>query len=156
MPSSCPAAPRKSRASGEPAASLANTIAKHRTGRRWAALTLRHVAGWGLKKIAQRVKPISYKVIKAWERKLSDTGDVLDNQRAAHGPAVDATELEKLKDTLTSGGTGQHKFQSLRRAYPKLKAAGDVSVSRETLRRALHSAHWSCQKVRKRLPLHKA
>ena len=54
---------------------------------------------------------------------------------------------------LTSGGTGLHGSQSLRRAYPQLKRDGVVDVCRETVRLALLNAEWSCQPVVASLPL---
>ena len=139
----------------DPASSLANTIASHPIGRRWACLALRHFALWSVPRIAKDVKGVTYATVCRWERKLDDSGDLLDAVREKAGPKVSASELKKTQDALTSGGTGQRKNQSLRRAYPKLQAAGDVTVSRETLRLALHSALWSCQRIRKRLPLGK-
>ena len=146
---------KKSTRAGAASPPVAHLINRHRVGRRWASLALRHIAGWKVDRINRHIKKLSNKSLLEWENLLEESGDVLFSKRATPGPSLDKDVVEVVQERLTSGGTGQAKYQSLRRAYPKLKSEGEVDVSRETVRRALHSHLWSCQQIRKRLPLGK-
>jgi hypothetical protein len=58
-----------------------------------------------------------------------------------------------VQHALTRGGTGRRGTQSVRRAVPRLQAAGNVPMSRSTVQRALADASWTWQEPEKTLPV---
>lgn len=147
---------REPAAEAQPAARapcIRTLIRKDPVGRRWAALALRHIAGWSDARILKSVGT-SRKGRARWEKTLAADEQLVERKpRTPTGTTVTDIELENLKTALTEGGTGQTGRQSLKRAVPKLLANNEVSHAREALRRALLAAAWSYQPVEKSLPL---
>ena len=115
--------------------------------RRYAAIALCTVAGWGAAKTAKLLQ-CSKSSVFGWVSTTSSGGSLSDkraiSKRKGKTTVADA-DFNALSKLLDRGGTGQLKIMSLRRAYVRHVAGQRAPKSRKTYRRALHAKGWRSQ-----------
>ena len=117
--------------------------------RRYAATTLRLVAGWPASRIINKLQ-CSASSLNEWCTKVT-AGVGLADRRAISKrkgkSTVERGDLTTLTRLLSSGGEGQLNILSLRRAYPRHTRGQPHPKARETYRKALHSRGWRVQSI---------
>ena len=116
-------------------------------------MVLHKVGGYSLANIRKRVPGVTAKRLAEWEGKLLSNGNLEDSPHPAFQHLIPGAALATVQHSLTHGGQGTKKAQSLRRAYPGLRASGAVVKSIETVRKALIRADWGAQPIKAVLPL---
>ena len=87
-----------------------------------------------------------------WEGRTAVGDDLTDRRAESHRKGksvVSEDDLASLKKLLQTGGQGQLKILSLKKAYPKLIQQGAEDHSMETYRKALAESAWKYQRFTK-------
>ena len=79
---------------------------------------------------------VSANRLSAWGLKFDEQGNLDADRKPKSGTTITPNELAAVQDELTSGGRGQRKTTSLRKAQLTLASRG-IKKGRETWRRAL-------------------
>ena len=122
--------------------------------RRYASLTLFHLAEWKTDKIRKLTGAVRSALL-GWAKKLVNglpLTDAREDSARKGTSVVKKTDVSALQKLLTSGGPGQLGILSLRKAYPKLIANGATPHSRETYRTAMRNAGWKHQRIARAPP----
>ena len=95
---------------------------------------------------------VSANRLSAWGLKFDEQGNLDADRKPKSGTTITPNELAAVQDELTSGGRGQRKTTSLRKAQLTLASRG-IKKGRETWRRALWQSGWRPKLSRRALPL---
>ena len=134
-----PPAPAKT-----PAERLRQYFKTHRIGRRYGALVLHLLLGWGAGKVAAVVPKVSAKRIRAWIGALDSTGK-LDDSKRSRKSVVSEADLEKVKQKLSEPSGKRRPYSSLKKSLPRAVREGAAAHHRTTYARALKRGGWIYQ-----------
>ena len=126
-------AARREEEGGE--ADIPSLICAHPEGRRWAALTLKHLAHMPQAEVRARVPGATSTAQGRWAGWLKARNTVASAPRAPGQPHLSEADVQLARETLSRGGAGQTKRLSLRKGLDKIISKGGRKASRETYRK---------------------
>ena len=131
---------------------IAEAIADHKTGRRWAALALCDVAGWPVEKIRRKIPQVCERSLKRWRSALTTRKDVTDAPpQKPRATTIKQADLDLIKKVIVEPtATGKRK-RSLVRALPIAISRGASPATYEAYRKRLHLDNdpWDAQEPRR-------
>lgn len=143
---------RRRRAADADGQDIAEAIADHKTGRRWAALALCDVAGWPVEKIRRKIPQVCERSLKRWRSALTTRKDVTDAPpQKPRATTIKQADLDLIKKVIVEPtATGKRK-RSLVRALPIAISRGASPATYEAYRKRLRGDDdpWDAQEPRR-------